>query len=229
MSRDRVSRRQFLARSALRAGAVAAAGAVAGTGCTSGITQAQKHPHTPLANEPSAQAGAVKDYFAFFTTPQGHTVDAIAARMIPTDELGPGAREAGAVIYIDRALTGPYADLTEVYRAGLAAVDAYSETTYRAAFLNLTADQQDAVLRVMEEGKATGFTAPTAKAFFELLLAHVREGTFCDPAHGGNRNFIGWRLLRHPGVQWEHPATAQWNGYGSDVEIRTAGDWGFRR
>jgi hypothetical protein len=52
---------------------------------------------------------------------------------------------------------------------------------------------------------------------------------FCDPSHGGNRNFIGWRLLRHPGVQWEHPATAQASGYGPDLQMRASGDWGFRR
>jgi gluconate 2-dehydrogenase gamma chain len=228
MSRDKFSRRQFLARAAAGAGAVASAGTLAGAGCSSASMQAEQHSHAALAAA-AAQAGSANEYFVFFTTPQGHTVEAIAERMIPADAQGPGAREAGAVFYIDRALVGPYAHLKEVYRAGLAGVDAYSETTYRAPFLKLTADQQDAVLRAMDEAKATGFTAPTAKAFFELLLEHVRQGMFCDPSHGGNRNFIGWRLLRHPGVQWQHPSSAQWNGYGSDVQLRAAGDWGFRR
>jgi hypothetical protein len=177
----------------------------------------------------AATGGPADELFVFFTTPQGRTVDAIAERMIPTDELGPGAHAAGVVFYIDRALAGPYAHLKEIYRAGLASIDAYSRATHNATFLDLSVERQEAVLRAMDEAKATGFTAPTAKGFFELLWQHVREGMFCDPSHGGNRNFIGWKLLRFPGVQWEHPTTAQWEGYGNDLQIRAAGDWGFRR
>ena len=226
MSTRQFSRRQFLARAAAGAGAVAATGGLA-AGCTSAGTQAQSHPH--LVAGATAAPGATDELFVVFSTHQGRTVDAIAERMIPADNLGPGAREAGVVFYIDRALAGPYAQLKEGYQAGLAALDAYSQATHRATFLDLNADQQDAVLGAMDEAKATGFTAPGAKAFFELVWTHVREGMFCDPSHGGNRNFIGWKLLRHPGVQWEHPAVAQWEGYGKDVQIRTAGDWGFRR
>ena len=225
MGKPRFSRRQFLSRAAAGAGAVAAAGALAGTGSTA---EAQPHPHAP-PNAPEAHGGVASESFLFFTTQQGHTVDAIAERMIPADPLGPGAREAGVVFYIDRSLVGPYAHLKDVYRVGLEAIDTYSHATHGAAFRDLTPERQDAVLRAMDDGKATGFTAPTAKGFFELLLSHVREGMFSDPSHGGNRNFIGWRLLRHPGVQWQHPTTAQWDGYGPDVEIRAAGDWGFRR
>ena len=160
MSRDKFSRRQFLARAAAGAGAVAGAGALAGAGCSSASMQAEQHSHAAPAA--AAQAGSANESFVFFTTLQGHTVDAIAERMIPADAQGPGAREAGAVFYIDRALVGPYAGLRETYRAGLAGVDAYSETTYGTPFLKLTADQQDTVLRAMDDGKATGFTAPTA-------------------------------------------------------------------
>jgi hypothetical protein len=29
---------------------------------------------------------------------------------------------------------------------------------------------------------------------------------FCDPAHGGNRDLVGWRLLGYPGIHrvWHH-------------------------
>jgi hypothetical protein len=224
MSKRQFSRRQFLTRAAAGAGAIAATGGLA-AGCTAAGPPA--HPH--LVAGAMGAAGSAEELFVVFSTHQGRTVDAIAERMIPADNLGPGAREAGVVFYIDRALAGPNAPLKDVYQAGLAALDAYSQATHRAAFLDLKPDQQDTVLRAMDEAKATGFTAPTAKGFFELLWTHVREGMFCDPSHGGNRNFIGWKLLRFPGVQWEHPTTAQWDGYGKDLQIRAAGDWGFRR
>jgi gluconate 2-dehydrogenase gamma chain len=232
MSRRRVTRRQFLVRAAAGASAVAgvvATEALGGDSARSALAgpALQAHGHEAPAAVTGQQATAA-EHFLFFNTPQGRTVDAIAARMIPTDALGPGAREAGGVYYIDRALAGPYVGLQELYRAGLAALDAYSEARYGAPFRNLAADQQDAVLRDLETGTATGFTAPTAQEFFNLLWVHVREGMFCDPAHGGNRDFIGWRLLRHPGVQWEHTAEEQWNGPASDKPLRAAGDWGFR-
>jgi gluconate 2-dehydrogenase gamma chain len=227
MSTRAFSRRQFLARAATGAGAVAGAGTLA-AGCSSSSPPGQPHPHAVLAGA-VGELGITNDHFVFFTTTQGRTVDAVAERFIPADALGPGAREAGVVFYIDRALAGPYVEQREVYRAGLAALDAYCQATHGGAFVSLSADKQDAVLRAMEDGSATGFTAPSAKAFFETLWNHVREGMFCDPSHGGNRNFIGWRLLRHPGVQWEHPATAQATGYGVDHQMRASGDWGFRR
>ncbi|HZU07030.1 MAG TPA: gluconate 2-dehydrogenase subunit 3 family protein [Chloroflexota bacterium] len=231
MSRRKVTRRQFLLHAATGAGAVAgvvATETLAGQGVRSAMASPslQAHGHEPAAV--ASQQATAAEHFLFFNTPQGRTVDAIAARMIPTDTLGPGAREAGVVFYIDRALAGPYVALQEVYRAGLAALDAYSEARYGAPFRNLAEEQQDAVLRDLETGSATGFTAPTAQEFFNLLWVHVREGMFCDPAHGGNRDFIGWRLLRYPGVQWEHSAEEQWNGPAPDKPLRAAGDWGFR-
>jgi len=44
----------------------------------------------------------------FFTEEEALIVAAAAARIFPTDDAGPGAKEAGAVIYIDRQLAGPY-------------------------------------------------------------------------------------------------------------------------
>ena len=56
----------------------------------------------------------------------------------------------------------------------------------------------------------------------------MREGMFSDPAHGGNRDFIGWRLLQHPGVQWENAADVQWNGPAATSPVRAIADWGWR-
>jgi gluconate 2-dehydrogenase gamma chain len=134
------------------------------------------------------------------TATEADTLEAIVARLIPSDENGPGATEARAAHYIDRALTGPLRSSREAYAAGLAAIDAYAQSTKNAAFARLAVADQDVVLTDMEENVATGFI-PNATAFFNLVLTHAIQGTFCDPYYGGNANFVGWDLIRYPGLR----------------------------
>jgi len=67
----------------------------------------------------------VRESLETLTAAESDTLESIVARLIPTDENGPGAAEARAAHYIDRALTGPLAPSRAAYSAGLAAVDAY--------------------------------------------------------------------------------------------------------
>ena len=140
----------------------------------------------------------------FFEEHQALIVGAAAARIFPSDESGPGANEAGVVIYIDRQLASPYgadrhrytqepfedgvpeqghqgkATPREVYRDGIASLG--------ADFDHLSNDAQDARLRQIEDSY-----------FFSLLRQHTIEGMFCDPMHGGNADLIGWQLIGYPG------------------------------
>ena len=127
-------------------------------------------------------------------------MQAVVARLIPADERGPGAFEAGAATYIDRALAGPLAGSRDAYRAGLAALDRYSQAARGAGFAALDAAEQDVLLQGLEANAAPGF-GPGAAGFFNLVLTHTIQGTFSDPAHGGNVDFIGWRMLGYPGVR----------------------------
>ena len=134
------------------------------------------------------------------TAAEADTLEAICARLIPSDENGPGAREARAAHYIDRALTGPLHSSREAYAAGLAAIDAYAQSTKGTAFARLATADQDAVLTDMEKNIATGFI-PNAATFFNLVRTHTIQGTFCDPYYGGNANFVGWDLIGYPGLR----------------------------
>jgi gluconate 2-dehydrogenase gamma chain len=126
------------------------------------------------------------------------TLAAICARIIPTDESGPGAAEARAAEYIDRALGGWLAPSRDAYAAGLAAVDDAARARSGRRFVDLTPAQQDAVLTRLEE-----------TPFFALVRAHTIQGTFCDPAYGGNANFVGWDLIGYPGVRLNVTAADQ--------------------
>jgi gluconate 2-dehydrogenase gamma chain len=146
------------------------------------------------------------------------TIAAFCERLIPSDSTGPGAKEANVVRYIDRALAGDLAAFRQAYSAAVLAIDALAESRYGAAFAALPADKQDAILSDMEQnrtadktqdptvtrpaGAATPSTpefTPNARAVFEMIRTHAIQGMFGDPAHGGNTNFVGWRLVRFPG------------------------------
>ena len=118
------------------------------------------------------------------------TLTAVCARIIPTDENGPGATEARAAAYIDRSLGGWLAPLREAYASGIATIEEAAQTKARRSFTELSSREQDEVLTAVEDSP-----------FFALVRAHTIQGTFCDPAYGGNANFVGWDLLGYPGLR----------------------------
>jgi gluconate 2-dehydrogenase gamma chain len=138
------------------------------------------------------------------TVRQARLVDAIAGRIFPTTDT-PGAVEAGAVFYVDRALAGPYPHLLSRYARGLRALRKYAKGRFGASFEKLNGGQQESILGDLESGKITELR--DGEAFFELLRSHVLEGVFGEPSYGGNRDMIGWKLVGFPGQQWGYPET----------------------
>ncbi len=159
-----------------------------------------------LAGEPvrlAAQNGEIKVPLRFFTAAEARVVQAACSRIFPSDAAGPGATEAGVVIYIDRQLAGPYG--RDKYRYTKPPfVESVPEhgyqgkqnprDTYREGvrnlgnFAELSPAQRDQKLRAIEK-----------TTFFRLLRQHTIEGMFSDPLHGGNANMIGWQLIGYPG------------------------------
>lgn len=146
------------------------------------------------------------------TAAEAEVLEAIVARLIPSDEYGPGAVEAGAVNYIDRALGGALWGSRDEYRAGLAAFDLYCRRSRGAPFAELSATDQDSALIDAETGAATGagtgFPGSSA-AFFNMVKSHTWQGTFGDPYYGGNVNFVGWQLIGYPGIRTAVTGTVQ--------------------
>lgn len=190
MSDDPEAERGFSRRTLLTRAALLGAGAV--------IPADALFRRKPGASPQSSTGGA--EAWETLTATEAATLEAMTARLIPTDETGPGAREARAVRYIDRALGGALADGRDAYRNGLAAVDAYARSSRGAVFVQLSDADQDAVLRDMETNEAAGFGGGAA-AFFNLVRVHTIQGTFADPFYGGNANFAGWDLIAYPGVR----------------------------
>jgi gluconate 2-dehydrogenase gamma chain len=123
-------------------------------------------------------------------------------RILPADELGPGALELGAANYIDIQMAGYLAPQKEAFVAGLAALDAYAKDTHGASFATLSAEQRDAVLTAITEPGAP----ENLRAFFNQARAYALQGTFGDPHYGGNLGGKGWDIIRYPGPR---PAATQ--------------------
>ena len=145
----------------------------------------------PLVDAARAYARtAVAEQVAFrtFTAREGADFDAFAARIVPTDDT-PGAREAGAVYFADRALGTFLADILPIVRSGLASLSERARVAdpTRAGFSSLDERAQDRIIRDVE--------ADASSPFFFMARVLVMLGTFSDPMHGGNRDRVGWRLV----------------------------------
>jgi gluconate 2-dehydrogenase gamma chain len=179
-------RREFLI------GAGAAAGAIASAGLL---------PDADAASVRQQGQTKLEKHGAFFNEDDAATVAAFAERLMPGAQGKPGARDANVLNYIDLALAGAYAELQDFYRKGLEQLDAHVRDTYGAPFRELSPQQQDKTIAALERGEASGFSWPSAKAFFDTVRTHTLEGMFADPVYGGNKDFAGWLLVGFPGAQ----------------------------
>jgi gluconate 2-dehydrogenase gamma chain len=130
------------------------------------------------------------------TPEQRRTTEMLVDRIIPADELGPGALECGAANYIDVQMADYLAPQRDAWVAGLAALDAFAMETQGAAFADLPAEKRDAVLLALPQN---------LQAFFNTARTYTMQGTFGDPHYGGNINGKGWDIIRYPGPR---PATS---------------------
>jgi gluconate 2-dehydrogenase gamma chain len=131
-----------------------------------------------------------------FTIEQARLVDALAEQIVPADDF-PGAKEEGAVAFLDRILAGPYGkSYKERYEQGLRLVDEVSRKRFAKRFVSLTDDEQIRILKAFESGEDVG---EPGKAFFRLFWEHVMEAYYGDPKHGGNRGEASWKMINFAG------------------------------
>jgi gluconate 2-dehydrogenase gamma chain len=133
----------------------------------------------------SPRDGQAEKALVRLTPAEARTMRAFAAQIIPSDDGGPGAEEAGAIQFVDRALGMPsFVELAPVVRAGLADLDVRARALGRRDFASLSSEQQVTVMREIE-----------AEPFFAAARLLVVIGTLADPSHGGNRGAVGWMMI----------------------------------
>lgn len=133
----------------------------------------------------------------YFTDYEANLLDALVEQIIPTDDW-PGARDAGVANYIDKQLSGPLSRYREEYRQGLKAVQLTAKTMYNLKFEELNWDIQTQFLEQMEAGLLEGehWTSGFQQRFFNLLLEHTMQGFYGSPRHGGNKNYVSYKMIQ---------------------------------
>ncbi len=204
---NEISRRNFLRHGCSGAGALLLSSHL------SAIVSAAAHARSSMQPGTAAK-------LEFFTPAEAAEIDALTARIIPTDDM-PGAREAGVVYFIDRALTTFSVDDQKTYRDGLLDLQEHVHAALPAVakFSAATPEQQDEILRTLDNKQSSGGRAfrprAAAKNFFETLRVHTILGFVIDPdsSEFGNRDGAGWKVI---GREREHMFQPPFGYYDKD-------------
>jgi len=177
----------------------------------SALLAAADHAH-------SAAQSTASPKFEFFNPEDAREIEAITARIIPSDET-PGAREAGVVYFIDRGLATFAVDDQKTYREGLPELQARVAEMFSGVsrFSALSPGQQDEFLHSFDEqpqDRQRRFRArPGAQNFFETVRQHIIVGFLIDPDYGANRDGAGWKVI---GREREHMFRPPFGYYDKD-------------
>ena len=140
---------------------------------------AQAHAHAKAT--PPSPTGALR----FFAPGEAADFDAFSSQIIPTDDT-PGAREANVVHCVDYLLSALDQDQQTPFRNALKKLNEQATAAAPGAkpFAALTSAQQIGVMKGMEKSPEFG-----------MLRGWTVTAFFCDPALGGNKDQVGWKLL----------------------------------
>ena len=210
---EKVTRRSFVT-------TVGAATVVPATALLPRTAGAAAPASAPPKHSPAAEPA--KAAYLFFDSEEALFIEAACDRLIPADELGPGALGAGVPNYLDKQLGGAWGAGERLYRSGpwqsgtpsqgyqlpFSPAELFHASLRALArdldgrgtpFHEMSAEAQDAYLKSLESGVHDLDGVPSA-VFFDMLLKMTVEGFFSDPVYGGNRDMVAWRMIGFPGA-----------------------------
>jgi len=160
---------------------------LSGGGLLTGVWIATHWPAIAAAAHHADEASAAPAPlgFEFLNAADAADVEAISAQIVPSGAT-PGAREAHAVQFIDRALATFFSGWSQDFGAGLAQF----QSTYRASnpasasFAAAAPDAQTAYLKTVD-----------GTPFFDSVRTLTLLGMFSSPKYGGNFGGAGWKLM----------------------------------
>jgi gluconate 2-dehydrogenase gamma chain len=141
----------------------------------------------------------LKNYtpFLFLTADEAVTLSAICEQIIPADENGPGATQAGVIYYIDKQLHDVFIADQSSYRNGLKAINASCQLLNSLDFEELSPEQQLSFLQKMEGNDLPGeyWESNSPAGFFNAMIRHTMQGFYGSPRHGGNKDYISFWMI----------------------------------
>ncbi|MGO8736824.1 MAG: gluconate 2-dehydrogenase subunit 3 family protein [Terriglobia bacterium] len=189
-----LTRRVFLHRCALCTGAAILPPAWALMADSTNL-YAASHQH---GHPTDAVTGRGPIAFRYFTTDDAATVEALSEQIIPADK-DPGAKWAGVVHYIDLGLAGKFKEQRPIYESGLKRLATLAREVAPQPFALLDFATQTRVLEKFEADSVSDASGRSGREFFLLVRQQTIEGFFGDPKYGGNRDSIGWKILKFEG------------------------------
>jgi gluconate 2-dehydrogenase gamma chain len=190
-----------------------------------GLASCARESAKPAA-ESSGAGGEYKP--AFFNAGEWAFILAACDRLIPPDNIGPSAGQAGVPEFIDRHMQTPYAGgdiwymqgpfleaapqfgyqgrlpVRDILRVGIKGIDGHCQKHFDGkTFAQLGHADQETLLKAAEAGKLE-LENISAREFFSQLLNETRMGYFCDPKHGGNKNMSAWKMIGYPGMRADY-------------------------
>lgn len=157
--------------------------------------------------------------YRFFTDNEAKTIIAFAEQIIPEDA-DAGATIANVINFIDKQLTGPYTRFQQDYRTGIPAIENSAIRILRKPFFELEWDEQTHFMEQMEAGNLPEeyWVDVSQKSFFNLVLDHTMQGFYGSPRHGGNKNYVSYKMMRI-----DYPHVIGQNRYESKCATANAG------
>ncbi len=225
MMSKRSTRRIFIKNSGLTVGGVVLGGALGSLFGTNNAETATAPAETHTSEHKAASNPNIA--LMHFTPDQFRIAEAASERIFPADDNGPGAKELLVAYFIDHQLasgwgygakeytSGPFfpgepsqgyqssLNRQQLFDIGLAGLDNHSLKTYEKPFIDLTEEEQDAVLTDASEDKVK-LKGINSKTFFSALRSVTIEGVYADPLYGGNANMEGWKMKNFPGHQMSY-------------------------
>lgn len=120
------------------------------------------------------------------------TLAAVFEHLLPATSDTPGASDINVIQYVYLALQNPDADMDdkEFVSKGVGWLNDLSNSELQKSFMQLNADDKEALLRKIEKSRA-------GERWLSKLFNYLIEALLADPVYGGNKDKRGWRWLEH--------------------------------
>jgi len=135
--------------------------------------------------------------YRFFTGEEAKCIIALSEQIIPADDEWPGATYAGVINYIDKQLVEVFIEDQAKYREGILALQLTRRKMLGKSFDELKFDVQTEFLHKLEKNEVSRDHWQNYKPsdFFNMVINHTMQGFYSSPRHGGNRNYVSYRML----------------------------------
>lgn len=136
--------------------------------------------------------------FRTLSESEAATLEAWCDALIPSTDGTPGAKEARTSRYIDIQLTRRFKKFRPQYQQALAAI----EKMTGGRFTEISVEERTVLLEKIEKGEGDkALWGPDGgREVFNLILQHTLQGFYGNPRHGGNHDYVSWRMLGIPVV-----------------------------